>query len=383
MKKKYRIRDYSFILIALVIAITAIGILAIGSASVSVQGKQLKGALLGIFIMVIVSLVDYTFILKFYWVYYFLNLALLIFVQIFGNSSGGAQRWVTLFGIQFQPSESAKILLILFYAQFIMVNKENLNKLKTILLMILLFIPPWLLIYKQPDLSTSIVIIAIFFVALFVGGIKYRYIFSFIAIAIPTVIILFLLIMKPNQTIINDYQKNRILAWLYPEEYSTTEGYQQNNSIIAIGSGQLNGKGLNNDSINSVKNGNFISEPQTDFIFAVIGEELGFAGSCTVVVLLMGISILCFNAGRKSKELSGAVICGGVGIVVGFQSFMNICVATGLMPNTGIPLPFVSAGVTSLLCMYVGIGFVLNVRLQCLKKGVQTGGVNYEYRIDR
>ena len=380
MKNKYRIRDYNFILILMVIAITTIGVLTIGSASPSDQSKQLYGALIGGFIMIIISIFDYKYFLKLYWVYYFLNIALLVMVQLIGNSSGGAQRWVTIAGIRFQPSETAKILLILFYAQFIMVHRESLNKIRTILIMVGLLIPPLFLIYEQPDLSTSIVIAIMFLALMFVGGLKLRYFLATFAVLLPAFLIGFILIMQPDQTLINDYQKNRILAWLYPTEYVNAEAYQQTNSIIAIGSGQLDGKGLNNSSITSVKNGNFISEPQTDFIYAVVGEELGFSGGCVVIVLLVGISFLCFNAGRKSKDLSGSVICAGVGTIILTQTAVNISVATGLMPNTGIPLPFVSYGVTSLMCMYIGIGFVLNVRLQSIRKNIANNndyGVGY------
>ena len=156
------------------------------------------------------------------------------------------------------------------------------------------------------------------------------------------------------------------MAWLQPEKYAT-DAYQQQNSIMAIGSGLLWGKGLNNDTVFSVKNGNFIPEPQTDFIFAVAGEELGFVGSAAILILLFLIVFECILTGRKAKDLSGRLICGGVAVWVGFQTFVNICVVTGLMPNTGLPLPFVSYGLTSLVSLFIGIGLVLNVGLQPLK----------------
>ena len=155
-----------------------------------------------------------------------------------------------------------------------------------------------------------------------------------------------------------------MLAWLNPEQYADTEAYQQLNSVMAIGSGQLWGKGLNNNVIASVNNGNFISEPETDFIFAVIGEEMGFVGSCTVIVLLFLIALECISIARQAKDLSGTIIASGMAAIIGFQSFMNIAVATMIMPNTGIPLPFVSSGLTSLVSLFIGMGFVLNVRLQ-------------------
>ncbi len=368
MKKKYRVRDYNFLLVIFVVAVSIIGVLAIGSAKESLQNKQMMGVILGFFIMLVISLFDYGFFLKFYWVIYGLNLVFLLLVRLIGSDAGGAQRWVTILGIQFQPSELAKILLILFYAQYIMIHKEKLNRLKTLITMILLFIPPLALVYLQPDMSTSIVIVVVFVVLLFVGGLSWKIIAGVAAVVIPTFVILFMLILQPDQKLIRDFQQTRILAWLYPDEYENAEGYQQQNSIMAIGSGQLMGKGLNSTSIGSVKSGNFISKTETDFIFAVVGEELGFVGSTSTVLLLFGISLMCFNTGRKAKDMAGSLICAGVGIIIGFQSFTNISVATGLFPNTGIPLPFVSNGLTSLLCLYMGIGFVLNVRLQCEKK---------------
>ena len=307
-----------------------------------------------------ISLFDYHIFLKFYWVMYFLNLGLLILVNFVGDSSNNAQRWITIAGIRFQPSETAKILLILFYAQYIMKHKEHFNTFKNLLFMVLLFIPQWYLIYKQPDLSTSIMLIIIFCILLYAGGLNYKIIFGALAIIIPIGVIMLSLILQEDQ--------NRIMAWLHPDEYVNTEGYQQNNSKIAIGSGRLTGKGLNNNEIASVKNGNFISEPQTDFIFAIIGEELGFIGGCIVIVLLMLISIECILVAKRAPDIEGAVICIGMGTIIGFQSFMNIAVATGLMPNTGLPLPFVSYGLTSLLSLYIGMGFVLNVRLQGVRK---------------
>ena len=139
---------------------------------------------------------------------------------------------------------------------------------------------------------------------------------------------------------------------------------------MAIGSGQLWGKGLNNSQITSVKNGNFISEPQTDFIFAIVGEELGFVGSVIVIALLFLIVMECIIMARKAKDISGRLICCGMASLIGFQGFVNVCVATGLMPNTGLTLPFVSYGLTSLVTLFLGIGFVLNVGLQPKKYGM-------------
>lgn len=368
MLKKYRVRDYDFKLIIMLIAITVVGILVIGSADRSYQSKQILGFVMGLFLMVVISLFDYSMFLNFYWIIYIGNLVLLLLVEFFGEKSNNAQRWVSIAGIRFQPSETAKILLILFYAQYIMKHKETISSLKTIISMLVLLSPPLLLIYRQPDLSTTIMIALLFCVLLFMGGLSYKIIFGVLAIAVPLFVIFLTLVLQPDQTLLKDYQQTRILAWLNPAEYSTSEGYQQENSKMAIGSGELFGKGLNNNEISSVKNGNFISEPQTDFIFAIVGEELGFAGGCLVVGLLFLITLECLMIARKAKDIAGMLIATGMATVIGFQSFMNIGVATGIVPNTGIPLPFVSYGLTSLVSLYIGMGFVLNVRLQCVRK---------------
>jgi len=380
MLKHYHIRDYDFKLIVLVVAITAIGVLAIGSAKESLQSRQIAGAVFGFFLMLVISLFDYTVILKFYWIMYAANIVLLWLVRVVGVEAGGAQRWLNLFGIQFQPSETAKILLILFYAQFIMKHREEMGLFKIVGSCVALFVPSIYLILKQPDLSTSIMVVILFCVIMFVGGLSWKYVILTVSVAVPAFIIALTLILQPEQHIINEFQQRRILAWLYPEEYSDTEAYQQTNSMTAIGSGMLYGKGYNTNEISSVKNGNFIAEVETDFIYAVVGEEFGFVGGCVVIVLLIFISFECIMVARRAKDLAGTIIAAGVASLVGFQGMLNIAVATGASPNTGIPLPFVSYGLTSLVSLYIGIGFVLNVRLQCKNdRGVSKN----EYRIDR
>lgn len=373
MFKKYHLREYDFLLCLMLMAITIIGILVVGSAQADLQSKQLLGFIAGFSIMIVISLIDYHIVIKFNWIIYAINLVLLLLVIIKGETTGGAQRWVSLFGIRFQPSETSKILLILFFAQFILKAKEKIKDFRMILLLVVLTGIPLFMVYKQPDLSTTIVLTFIFLVTLFVAEIPYKYVIGFLAIVVPVFVIGFILLIQPNsflveKDIIEQYQQTRVLAWLHPEEYTTTEAFQQLNSIMAIGSGQLYGKGLNNNVVNSVKNGNFISEPQTDFIYTIVGEELGFIGSATVVILLIAIAIDCIIIAYRSNDIAGRIIAAGVAAHIGFQTFFNISVTTGLLPNTGLPLPFVSAGLTSLITLYAAMGFVLNVRLQIDKK---------------
>ncbi|HAX51913.1 FtsW/RodA/SpoVE family cell cycle protein [Muricomes intestini] len=364
IRQRYHLKDYKFGLAALVTAISIIGIFVVGSAQAAVQGKQIAGVILGTIVMIVISLIDYEWVLNLYWPLYGLNLILLLAVRFFGEKVNGATRWLDLGFVQFQPSDLTKIITILFFAKFLMERKQKINNKMTIIQAVALIFPSLFLIYKQPNLSNTICLAALFCIMLYMGGLSYKFIGTVLAIVIPASILLLAAAVQPNQPFLKGYQQKRILAWLEPEKYATDEAYQQINSVMAIGSGMLTGKGYNNNTTTSVKNGNFISEPQTDFIFAIVGEELGFVGCCIVIILLLLIVIDCILIGTKAKDTGGKLICGGVATLIAIQTFINISVATQMFPNTGISLPFVSYGLTSIVCFYMGIGFVLNVGLQ-------------------
>lgn len=365
MLKQYKLKFYNFKLVVLLIAISMIGVLLVGSAMDYLKNRQLAGVIFGLFVMLVLSLIDFSWILSFYWIIYVFNIVMLLGISIFGSTSGGATRWIDLGFIRFQPTELSKILLILFFAKFFMIHEKDLNKPTTVLKSVVLLAVPLFLIYDQPDLKNTITVLILFCVLIYVAGISYKIIGAALLIIIPLMAIFLAIVVQPDQNLIKDYQRERIMSFLYPEnEEYTDDIQQQQNSITAIGSGQLTGKGLNNNEASSANKGNFVAEIQTDFIFAVAGEELGFIGCTSIVLLLLLISVECIRTGLKAKDLSGKIICTGIGTIVAFQSFINICVATGLMPNTGTPLPFVSYGLTSLVSLYIGMGLVLNVGLQ-------------------
>jgi rod shape determining protein RodA len=365
--KSYNYRHINVRLFIWLYALLILGLNVIASATKydHYESKQLLGIIVGSVAIVILTLIDYHFILKFYWVIYFMNLALLIGVKIIGESVNGAQRWVTIAGIQIQPSEFAKIFLVLFFAKLMLKYKDKLNTFKILALFLITFAIPLLLVFKQPDLSTSIVLVVSFCVIMYIGGVSYKLIASLFAIAVPAVVILIYLLLQPNQKILDEYQFNRLVGF-YDENNEIAEriNYQQTNSEMAIGSGGLWGKGLNNDREDSVKNGNYISEAQTDFIFTIVGEELGFVGTMSVICLIALVTFECFYMGAHAPDMAGRIICCGIGGIIGFQSFVNMGVATRLLPNTGLPLPFVSYGLSSLLSLMAGMGVVFNVGLQ-------------------
>ena len=293
MLKQYRLKNYHFQLVVYIIALSIIGILLIGSAKHSVQSKQIIGFVMGLTIMIVLSLIDYSFLLKFVWIYYAVMILLLLLVLFAGDDA------------------------------------------------------------------------LIFATLLFISGLSYKIIMPVLGVSVPIVLIVISYIYTHADALIKKgfYPAARIMSWLDPTNYADTAA-QQRNSIWAIGSGQLFGKGLNNSVVTSMKNTNYIIEPQTDFIFAVAGEELGFIGTISIIILLLLIVIECILIARKAKDTSGKLICCGMGALIGFQAFINLCVATGLMPNTGMTLPFVSYGLTSLVSLYMGMGIVLNVGLQ-------------------
>ncbi len=371
MLKRYKLKNYRFPLILYISLLTIIGIMLIGSAQPSVQNKQIFGFVVGLVIMTVVSLIDYSFLFKFQWLYYLAMIALLIWVLVDGETVGGATRWLEpIEGFQFQPSELAKLAVIAFFSCYFMKHQEKLNTVKILGTSFIFIGIPLFMILKQPDLSTTIVTAIIFVALLFIAGLSYKIIITVLAIAIPSVILVLTYVIQLAQSTDADvpYQLNRILAWLYPTDPRFSQlALQQRNAIMAIGSGQLWGKGLNNSVATSMKNADYIIEPQTDFIFAVAGEELGFVGCAAIIILLLLIIIECIYIGSRAKDLAGRLFCCGMAALVGFQSVVNICVNTGLMPNTGIPLPFVSYGLTSIVCLFIGMGFVLNIGLQAKK----------------
>ena len=366
MLKQYKLRFYDFRLIVFLLAISFIGIQLVGTAAESLRSRQLAGVILGVILMLVLSLTDYSWILNFQWILYGFNIVMLLAVRFFGDSANGAARWVDLGFIRFQPTELSKIIIILFFAKFFMDHEEELNTLKVLAQAAVLLVIPLTLILVQPDLKNTITVVVLFCILVYIAGLSYKIIGGAALIAIPLAIIFLSIVVQPDQTLIEDYQRKRIMSFLYPENEEYADDIeQQNNSKTAIASGELVGRVFSKDSsVTSVNDGNFVSENQTDFIFAVAGENYGFIGCTVIVLLLLAITVECIRLSLRAKDLSGKIICCGVGSIVAIQSFINICVATGMAPNTGTPLPFVSYGLTSIVSLFIGMGMVLNIGLQ-------------------
>lgn len=368
MFKKYDFRRYNFWLVIFIVVISVFGAFMIRSASGhSDFSRQIMGISVGMIGMLIVSLIDYNFILKFYWLIYAINFVLLVLVRLIGKEVKGATRWIELVkdSVTIQPSEFTKVFLILFLAKLLSIYKDKINDFRYLGLLAVILGIPVMLVARQPDLSTTILICLVLVTMIYCAGLSYKNIFIILGVLIPVAVAAVIYIQTPDQKLLKDYQVDRIMAFINPGDYAYDDDrYQQEYSVKAIGSGQLYGKGYDNNDANSIKNAGYIAEAQNDFIFAVIGEELGFIGSCFLILLLSVIVFECIHISVRAKDLTGRLICCGMAAFIAFQSFINIGVTTELLPNTGIPLPFISKGLSSLIGLFGGMGVVLNISLQ-------------------
>ena len=264
----YNLKKYNWRLLILIILTTTFGLFVIESAANGYARKQFLGMIIGFIAMIIVSFIDYNFILQFHLPIYLAAVGMLVAVLLFGVNVNGARRWFALgsFGT-IQPSEFAKIMMILVLTHLIVERKDRISQLRTLILIGIIYIIPVFLIYKEPNMSTTLVYLFIFIMMIFCGGLSYRFIARVFLFAVPVIAFLVWYIQQPFQILLHGYQLNRILAFLNPSDYQHTTANQQYNSVMAIGSGMITGKGYNNNTFTSVKGGNFISEQQTDFIF--------------------------------------------------------------------------------------------------------------------
>ncbi|NLJ89173.1 MAG: rod shape-determining protein RodA [Epulopiscium sp.] len=369
MISKKQLKSFDILMVLLVIVLVAIGIVAISSAQHVNSGadpiyvnRQLLFFVIGIILMCIAAFIDYHFLGDLYIIAYIVGISLLVFVLLFGDASKGAVRWLELGFIRIQPSEFVKIIIILFFAKLTDKKQKEINKFSTLILLAILLIIPVLLIMKQPDLSTSLVFVFIFLMLLYVGGISYKYIISAVLIGIPIIFLILIYIQNPNQKLLKDYQRDRIMAMIHKDNKEYADDYfQTKQSVHAIGSGQLYGKGLYKGTLNQLS---YLPEPHTDFIFSVIGEEFGFVGCILILGLFLLLITRALWIAKDAKDLFGKLLVVGVVSMLGFQAFVNIGVVTALLPNTGLPLPFISAGGSSLWTNMIGIGLILNVGMR-------------------
>lgn len=366
--KRYNLKNYSKFLLVVVIIVGVIGAFLIKTVQAEDENlfkKQIMGIILGLLVCIFISFIDYHFITRFMWAIYIFNILFLLSVKFF-DPINNVNRWIVLKGITIQPSELSKIFIIIFLAEFYTILKDAMNKFSTAIISGILIAIPVLLIYKQPDLSTSLVILFIFLIMLYAAGFAYKLIVPSLLVFIPLFIAFVWYAQQPFAKIpfLNEYQQNRIFAFFNPElEVSEDTLYQQINSVQAIGSGGLYGNLFGNADISNTSL-DYVYASESDFIYAVIGSKVGFIGGCVIILLLSIIVFKCLIIAKKAKDYTGMLIATGVSGMLMFQIFVNIGVATSLLPNTGLPLPFISYGLSSLISYMMGIGLVLNISMQ-------------------
>jgi rod shape determining protein RodA len=352
-------KNFDGLLVLLALVVIVIGIVTLYSATGDsprrFYQKQIIWALLGLGGMIGVASIDYNRYLRIAGRLYGLNLMLLGLVLFVGNEAKGATRWITIGSFQFQPSEFAKLFLIICLAVYLVRRQEHICKAGVLFGSFLYMAVPILLIFKQPDLGTSLVLVAIWFGMTFMAGARWWHLLLFLIAGV----LLFAGMWHLN--ILKDYQKNRLVAFLNPEADPKDAGYHVLQSRIAIGSGQVWGKGFRKGT---QVQGKFIPESHTDFIFTVIGEEGGFVVSTLLVLLYSGILFRGVLLIAQAEDNLGRLLATGVVCMYAFHIVVNLGMTIGIMPVTGVPLPLCSYGGSNLLLNLAAIGLLLSVGMR-------------------
>ncbi|MBA4543912.1 MULTISPECIES: rod shape-determining protein RodA [Thermoactinomyces] len=373
LKKMQRIKQIDPFIILTLFVLAAISIVAISSATYtsdpSFVQKQMLWYSIGFLCMIGVLLFDYKILLqgRFLYILYGFGILLLLIVMIpgVGIKVNGAQQWIGIGSLTFQPSELMKLIFILILAKILSVKKgAPWSDLKTLGKIIAFFAIPFLIIVLQPDLGTAMILMAITASMLLVGGLNWKWFaggIAVVAIAAGTVIILYTTHSPLLHLILQPHQIQRIQIFLDPASDPTGAGYQSTQAKIAIGSGMLKGKGFHHGT---QAQGNWIPEPYNDFIFAVIGEEFGFIGASVLMCAYLFLLYRLIQIAMRASHPFGVYLTSGIVGMFVFQIYQNIGMTLGLMPITGIPLPFISYGGTSLVTQMMAIGFALNVGMR-------------------
>ena len=361
--------QFDFILFVIIIILLSLGIVMVLSASapsaIAESGnsysyviQQLKAAILGIILMLIISKIDYRLYKKFYKAIYWISVLILLLVLIpgLGLSSNGATRWIDLKFIQFQPSELTKIGLIVFYAGYLADHKSELKSFwKGFVKPLIYILPPIAILYfVQNHLSASVVIGAVTCVMMIMAGCRLLY---FVIAGLIGALVMTVGIIALQATGKGGFRIKRIMSFMDPWADATDVGWQAVQGLYAIGSGGLFGVGLGESKQKYL----YIPEPHNDFIFSILAEELGFVG-CVIVILLFAIFIWRgILIAIKSPDMFGSLLATGITTLIGVQVIINIGVVTSSIPNTGMPLPFFSYGGTALLILLCSCGVLLNI----------------------
>lgn len=378
--KEYEFKSFSFKLLAIVYALGMLGVYLISilqDADENMYQKQLLGYIAGLAIILFIAMVDYHFIGKLFIPIYIVGFGLLLICRysnslpVYGWSHYDARRWIKIGGdptagvdndgFEFMPSEITKIALIIFTAKLFDLCYKHIKKLWVLLVASVLYGLPTFFVLIQTDLSTSIVMVLVFAIMVFASGVPIKFIATIIAVLVPLGWGLWWYVQQDFQVILKKYQQRRILAAIHPELYPELM-YQQTNAKAAISSGGALGKMLTQDT--GLRGTRYVPVKESDFIFTAVAEEFGFVGSVAVIVMYFLMILIIIRIAGKAKDYLGKMIALGIGALISFQVFINIGVVTSILPNTGIALPYMSSGLSSLLINLVMVGVLLNISMQ-------------------
>ena len=351
--------NFDLVFLLIVMTICAIGLLNMYSAGFNVLSgrsgplclRQSLWFVTGIVFMAVIFGIDYRSFSRYAYIFYGVSLALLVIVFIVGDVTRGTQRWLALGWFSFQPSELMKLAAIVALARYFAVNeKEGAYGLRELVVPFLMVFVPFVLIMKQPDLGTALILLIIFVsMALFVG-VKGK--------TVMIVATTGILLLPFSWYFLKDYQRERLLAFFDPEGDPLGSGYHILQSIIAVGSGGFFGKGFLKGTQSQLR---FLPEHQTDFIFSVFAEEWGFLGSVVVMILYLTLIVWGLKIARQSRDYLGTLIAFGVTMLLFWEVVINVGMVVGFFPVVGIPLPFMSYGGSSMVVMMMGVGLLMSV----------------------
>ena len=370
MLDQRRVANLPWGMVALIFAIALIGLATVYSATYTSKGpstlyyRQLVWLAIGVIVMLLALVVDYHTVGRYAYVLYAVSLLLLLLVMAIGRTGMGAQRWLAIGPFAFQPCELAKLSVTLALARYFAEDpKRGGYDLRDLAIPGVMVLIPLLLVLKQPDLGTALMLLLTSSLIIMIAGIRVRSVIVVLLIGATIASAVFLVppIRHKIWGKLKPYQQNRITAFVDPGSDPLGSGYHANQSKIAVGSGQITGKGFRQGTQSQMA---FLPERHTDFIFAVISEEHGLIGAGLLVILYLVLLLAGVDTATKAKDRLGVLMAGGIVSMISLYVFINVGMAVGIVPVVGVPLPLVSYGGTSIITTFLALGLLLNIQIR-------------------
>ena len=364
--RTFRLRDFDPFLLLAALALVALGTLLIYSGSLSRSGdpsafdfshpvvRQVAFAAAGVLLALLVARVDYQVLGTLSLGLYIASIATLVFVIVVGEETYGSRRWILIGSTPVQPAEIAKLVVIIALAKYMADRQESIGTLRVFLTSLAMAALPAGLVFAEPDLGSAVIFAAIWLGMVTMAGARWSHLFGLLGSAIVSVPFVFM-------GLVTDYQRERIALWLNPDRDPQGAGFNILQGRISIGSGGMFGKGLTEGTQTQL---NYLRTETTDYVFSVLGEELGFVGALVLFALFVVLLLRALRVAELSRDMFGRLLATGIVIFILLQTFINVGVNVGLLPVTGIPLPFVSQGGSSLITLLIGVGVLQSIVLR-------------------